>query len=926
MANADITRADGSSIDSHSALRSTFAFTRRARPPSKKALDSDGRVPLTPTDIPPRITRKESKGGIRGIFTRNKTEVDPRVSPISEDFVPQGRPRSPPPKPGFGNGVEPPAQKSFLSFPARKSAVIETYSREPSSLKTAGSKSTNSKSTKTNTKSIAKQSPRMPRRTDAAWDPPPLFQAYPQAIKHALLSASTLSADSIIRLNAQKPSGSVREDAGLGATDEQTAASNKTEKVKIKHRRQISGSITKADWTQKIYVLVTSGYLLQYSGEGSFDRLPEKMMQLGKDSVAFASDVIPGKHWVLQISQAMDADGTPAPDARSLLSRLTFRGADYRRTATSLLLILQSAEDMESWLTTVRREIESLGGKTIKSETGKPKVDETVPSLNSRPSHRYLVHRDSDRISNPASPSPQTLSFKAPWNRSSHSIAQEPIRPDSSATAHSTIGPAADRLSIATSITSDGQHLDSLRESSYRLSYMSSGQRTLVTSRGSSPVCSPSRDTFHINEEKGQNELMEEEVRLRPNGIAISERRRSVQTLQNPTLEYQPVPKGSRQRPHSTYTASTIGSRNNQSHLQPIPNFSVPHTAFKRSSLMRASDNKSLPNENSVRTPAKSKELPLMSVRKSPPAPIQVRSLSPVEEPSPKSYPAVYNPTESSLQKLNGIRPATVESFPRTETGSQGQISPGEFSPDLTLNARITNVSDIDFQFPKRNSVHLGFLESSAEAPVWTAGSPPSPPVDPVESEVNTLPPLPKAFPFELEEAGDEGVTALINEAITNSTTQTPNKIHQTRRPASMQTLSNTYLRSVHKPQSEGPASPSISKIFPPANGTLTPISLRSQSPYTRSGSSTPVNHPKPLPTPPPFSPSLISPSLQRLKSYSAAKQPLANRRSMPQLMNGPPTAPPPNCALPPLPGVSEKPPGTLRTKRSSVRNTMRVR
>ena len=85
--------------------------------------------------------------------------------------------------------------------------------------------------------------------------------------------------------------------------------------------------------------IVLSRYLLQYSGDGSFDRLPEKMMQLGKDSVAFASDVLPGKHWVLQISQAMDADGAPTADSRSLFSRLSFRGADYRRTTTSILLV-----------------------------------------------------------------------------------------------------------------------------------------------------------------------------------------------------------------------------------------------------------------------------------------------------------------------------------------------------------------------------------------------------------------------------------------------------------------------------------------------------------------------------------------------------------------------------------------------------------
>ncbi len=65
---------------------------------------------------------------------------------------------------------------------------------------------------------------------------------------------------------------------------EMSAAAKKSEKAKSKHRRQISGSLSRADWTQKIFILVTSGYLLQYSGDGSFDRLPEKMMQLGKDS------------------------------------------------------------------------------------------------------------------------------------------------------------------------------------------------------------------------------------------------------------------------------------------------------------------------------------------------------------------------------------------------------------------------------------------------------------------------------------------------------------------------------------------------------------------------------------------------------------------------------------------------------------------
>jgi len=75
-------------------------------------------------------------------------------------------------------------------------------------------------------------------------------------------------------------------------------AAKKTEKSK-RHRRHLSGSISKADWTEKIYVLVTSGYLMQYAAEGPFDRIPEKMLQLSKDSVVFASDAIPGELFVL---------------------------------------------------------------------------------------------------------------------------------------------------------------------------------------------------------------------------------------------------------------------------------------------------------------------------------------------------------------------------------------------------------------------------------------------------------------------------------------------------------------------------------------------------------------------------------------------------------------------------------------------------
>src|SRR5690606_3098351 len=119
----------------------------------------------------------------------------------------------------------------------------------------------------------------------AAWDPPPLFQAYPQAIRHAQLPACTHSAEAVLRMSDKRI---VRDDLQSALDD-----TNRVTDRRKKHRRNLSDAL---EWTTKIYVLVTSGYLLQYAGEGSFDRLPERMLHLGKDSAAFASDVIPGRH------------------------------------------------------------------------------------------------------------------------------------------------------------------------------------------------------------------------------------------------------------------------------------------------------------------------------------------------------------------------------------------------------------------------------------------------------------------------------------------------------------------------------------------------------------------------------------------------------------------------------------------------------
>jgi hypothetical protein len=890
--------------DSLSTIKSTFNFSRRARPPPPtRVLDYAERTPLGPGAA--KLSRRESRGGLRSIFTRNKTnpEINGSISPTKEAAVAKNvlLEISPSLRAKTDVGMDPTTgrvyAKSTASTPERKATLRMTMM---------------SKSTKTrpvsrgNPKQSPKSVPKPPRRTLAAWDPPPLFQAYPQAIKHAQLSSSTLSADSILRISNHRRNNSIREDithSGLGADEVQTAAAKKIEKTRSKHQRQLSGSLSKADWTQKIYMLVTSGYLLQYSGEGSFDRLPEKMMQLGKDSVAFASDVIPGKHWVLQISQAMDSDGVPAPDPRSLLSRLSFRGADYRRTATSFLLILDSAEDLESWITTVRREIEALGGKKYVSETGKPKVDEEVMRLKAQPSQRFLVQRDPDRFSNP--PTPRTSTYEPPWTYSGDVEYQEPTVP--SLRTQYVVGPSANRLSVATSSAShDSQPCESLKDNSFRLSYMSSGQRTLVTSQGSTPTCSPTQETF-ITIAESRIEDYIEEVRPRPNATAISDRRRSMQAMQKPriqthALEFHATPKASQPRPHSTYGG--LG-RPTIVPSPSTPNFSVPHSVSKRYTLGKALDNVSVPPSTRVKTPTKERDPAMKGNRKSPPAPLKAPQLSPVQDyPSPVKQLPFNTPSRSSFQKASSSRPSTAEVPPHSRSGSPRSTSKSAVGSPISVRRsshippKSPRIVQSSIQSPRRQSSLRAFPNVVGDAPKTPVRAPPTQPASP---HMVPLPPSPLISPLQLEATPDDDTSGF---AISQGNPRVSAHISKPKRPASMQVLTKASTNV-------------MGRTVPPPNGTVTAITLPSAKPTTPSHALLSSIPPQPL-SAPHLPSSLSSPSVQRLKATEAKKN-LLNRRSMPHLVKGPPPAPPPNYALPPIPPGGIRSPMAFKGNRSSV-------
>lgn len=214
---------------------------------------------------------------------------------------------------------------------------------------------------------IHKQSPRP--ESALIWAPPPLCRAYSHAVKSATLLAPKRCMAGSARHDAllRKPSKGYRLKRA-SPSSEFGDSGELSEHVQKGHTRRIPGSTSVQDWSRKIYMLTTSGYLLQYANEGDTNRLPEKILQLWKESVAFASDAIPGKHWVLQISQTPNIEGKFFTDApRSIFGKLGPR-EQTEEPLDSFLLVLNSPEEMDSWLVTIRNEIQALSKSTFQPD------------------------------------------------------------------------------------------------------------------------------------------------------------------------------------------------------------------------------------------------------------------------------------------------------------------------------------------------------------------------------------------------------------------------------------------------------------------------------------------------------------------------------------------------------------------------------
>lgn len=812
------------------ALQSQPGPSRRDRPPDINVEAADeNRVPLRSE----KASWRESRLGFRNMFGRSKTVKDSEAPSSPREVASSAGART-----SVADMSNLPYGRTILEFEptptaSRSFRPLSTMAEAPPSSEIASPESS---------ASHGKQravSGKLTRGPMGSWHLPPLFKAFPQSIKYITLPATSIHADIILRAHDKGANVVPQEDSTEtpSSTMDGTDRSAEKEKTKKKHRRNVSTSGVRFEWVNKTYVLTTSGYLLQYTGEGVFDRLPEKVLHLGKNSAAFVSDVLPGRHWVVQVASVMESDGTTSTDSRSLFSRLPFRPTE-RRQASNFLMVFETAEDMEGWIGTLRREIEALGGKKALSETGTPKEEDDAGQLRPQPSQRTLVVRDPERLT-------RIGSQQASWQNLEAADSSSALVTDLDANTDQSV----DDVSTTNSFVSqDGRQLDSLRDSTNRLSLASSGQRTIVTSAASSPECSPTADTFptRFDDRPQEERSPEPQARLRPNAAAISIRRKSMQNM-SPFVEFKAGVMSV--RPQSSYGPDMHSSK------APTPNFSVPHSSNRRFSYARTT-----PLEfNAPNQPAMGgvELYPRASVRKGPPTALSLaRPLSMVADyPSPmeEMQPRPATRHGDDTQPLS-ISQHDLNALPRIPTSYRVPLQRSSFMPPESIQVEVNRATG-----SRRLSGMRPWRRSENPIPIVSDMTTPTRPPPPSRMRSHS------GMPAQEEPTRRRPSLDLRGSALSDSSSV---KSRSMRRASVQSCLSDRA--SQHSRELPAPFDvDSLPSPLPPPSMPLPPIPNSASNPQLRA---------------------------------DVKARALLNRRSMPQLSEGPPPLPPPTCALPPLP------------------------
>ncbi|KAI1752617.1 hypothetical protein F4782DRAFT_501019 [Xylaria castorea] len=807
MGEVQLQNPSSSALD---ALHERPNSLRRARPPHIKLAQNENTVPLRAE----KTMKRDSKIGLRGIFTRNK------AGKIDKDIE----------EPSSRIGLRPAGIRASLAdfgnWPYRlhssrsEASLVSTASVD--SRPTAPDLSNPYRSPQGSFSTDKPQfvEPLSGRAVSTTWDSPPLFQVYPQAVKHATLPACNFSVEALAR-NSEARGSKLIQGTRIRIPEHANDFNIKAKGDMLKKKQRVAGLRNSLEWTSKIFVLITSGYLLQYAAEGTYNRVPEKILQLTATSAAYASDLIPGRHWVLQVASATDADGNSLTDTKSRRSKLSTR--DNRRVS-NMLLIFENPESMDNWLAVFRREIALRGGKRKLSETGKVEVDEPAYEIGARPTERNSFVEDHDRFSCVI-----TRDFSCPQENAPSDCTENDdfaISPPRRFSTY-TIDNASPTASM---ISSDGQRLDNLRDSSssHRFSYISSGQRTMVTSAGSSPACSPTRASFSSQREELQPLPSVPEVRLRPNAAAIVNRRQSMQAL---ISSFEAPIESS--RPYASST-SVLSHENEQLSAPSVPNFSVPQTVSKRFSL-----NTPAPTGLNHLPQTLDHERSNKPTRKTPPtALLMSRPLSIViDQPSPRS-PCSPNSVSRSVDSCQSTS---------LESSYVAAVSDGSPEQSTLTQARL------------RWSAQLSGISQTTVNEYGQ--SLPSP-------EVYSATRVSDATTFESMPRAASSLDSY----------------------SSRRRLSGTFANKdlSHKRLLSESRFPHYSLYPSTGMDEWKPVLAEKAGPVAT----------------PSCSPKRSAPSLRPLSIDSQEKL-ITARRSMPQMNDGPPLAPPPNYALPPIPQKS---------------------
>lgn len=245
---------------------------------------------------------------------------------------------------------------------------------------------------------LAKRSPdHIQHKLGAAWEAPTLPAAYPQALKHTVLENADWCMGTLPKHKARR--------TRTGETLERSKKKSGTilkpieniSKVSVGGTSHHNGDHGDADGKiHSVFVLVTSGYLLEYAAEGAPERKPERILKLSTNSAAFVSDQIPGRYYVLHVLEDAASETVhrvgQAP-RKSLFSKIfPSPRLSRRRTCPSILLVFDSPGEMNDWMRAIRGEIDMLNGRPARPQTAtiqnSPEAKEERPSA---PLHRALT-------------------------------------------------------------------------------------------------------------------------------------------------------------------------------------------------------------------------------------------------------------------------------------------------------------------------------------------------------------------------------------------------------------------------------------------------------------------------------------------------------------------------------------------------------